>query len=96
MSDNAVLKALAMFVDEKWDDGYFHLISTESIADGGMELKDFIRQNNTTEVPYDSLVQAEKFATRFDKDWLVYVFYAKAGKRGRSEVLGLIAFSDWQ
>ena len=73
----------------------FHLISTESIAEDGMELADFIKKNNTTEVPYDYLVQAEKFAMRFDKDWPVYVLYTKVGKRGRSEVLGLIVFSDW-
>ena len=89
MSDNEVLRALTMFVDEKWDDGPFHLICTESIAEDGMELADFIQMNNASEVPQDILVQMEKFAMQFDSDWLVYVLYMKG------EVSGLIAFSDW-
>lgn len=89
MSDNEVLRALTMFVDDKWDDGKFHLISTESIAEDEMELVDFIEANTNTEVPQDILVQMEKFAMQFDSDWQVYVLYMKG------EVLGLIAFSDW-
>lgn len=89
MSDNEVLRALTMFVDEKWDDGMFHLISTESIAEEGMELVDFIKANSNTEVPQDTLVEIEKFAMQFDSDWQVYVLYMKG------EVSGLIAFSDW-
>ena len=89
MSNNETLRALRMFVDETWDDGMFHLISTESIAEDGIELVDFIKQNNNTEIPYDILVQMERFAMQFDKDWIVYVLYMKG------EVCGLIAFSDW-
>lgn len=89
MSNNETLRALRMFVDETWDDGMFHLISTGSIAEDGMELVDFIKQNNNTEIPYDTLVQMECFAKQFDKDWIVYVLYMKG------EVCGLIAFSDW-
>lgn len=89
MSDNEVLRALTMFVDEKWDDGKFHLISTESIAEDEMELTAFIKANSNTEVPQDILVQMEKFAMQFDSDWQVYVLYMKG------EVSGLIAFSDW-
>lgn len=89
MSDNEVLRALTMFVDEKWDDGMFHLISTESIAEDGMELVDFIKANSNTELPQDTLVEIEKFAMQFDSDWQVYVLYMKG------EVSGLVAFSDW-
>ena len=89
MSDNEVLRALTMFVDEKWDDGKFHLISTESIAEDEMGLTAFIKANSNTEVPQDILVQMEKFAMQFDSDWQVYVLYMKG------EVSGLIAFSDW-
>lgn len=89
MSNSEALRALRMFVNETWDDGMFHLISTESIAEDGMELVDFIKQNNNTEIPYDILVQMERFAMQFDKDWIVYVLYTKG------EVCGLIAFSDW-
>ena len=89
MCDREVLKALTMFVDEKWDDGLFHLISTESIAEDGMGLADFIKQNSTTEVPHDTLVGMERFAMRFDKGWIVYVLYTKG------KVCGLIAFGDW-
>ena len=89
MSDNETLRALRMFVDETWDDGKFHLISIGSIAEDGMELVDFIKQNNNTEIPYDILVQIERFAMQFDKDWIVYILYMKG------EVCGLIAFSDF-
>ena len=90
MSDNETLRALRMFVDEKWDDGKFHLISTESIAEDGMELVDFIEQHDDMEIPHDILAQMERFAMQFDSDWQVYVLYMEG------EVCGLIAFSDWQ
>lgn len=93
MSDNEVLRALRMFVDDTWDDGMFHLISTESIAEDGMELVDFIEQHNDMEIPHDILVEMERFAMQFDDDWLVYVLYMNGGGK---EVCGLIAFSDWQ
>lgn len=89
MSDNETLRALCMFVDEKWDDGKFHLISTASIAEDGMELVDFIEENNNMKIPNDILVQMERFVMQFDEDWIVYVLYMKG------EVCGLIAFSDW-
>ena len=89
MSDNETLRALRMFVDEKWDDGMFHLISTESIAEDGKELVDFIKEKSNSEIPNDDLVQMEHFSMQFDEDWIVYVLYMNG------EVCGLIAFSEW-
>ena len=89
MSNNEVLRALRMFNDETWDDGKFHLISVESIMEDGGDIAEFIQENTNSEVPYDILVQAERFAMKFDNEWIVYVLYMKG------EVCGLIAFSDW-
>lgn len=89
MSDNEVLRALRMFVDETWDDGLFHLKSIESIAEDGEDVAGFIEHNSNMEVPHETLVQAEKFVMGFDNDWIVYALYMPG------EVCGLIAFSDW-
>ena len=89
MSNNEVLQALRMFIDDKWDDGKFHLISTESILEDGGDIAGFVRSMGNSEVPYDILVQMERFAMKFDNEWIVYVLYMEG------EVCGIVAFSDW-
>lgn len=89
MSNNEVLRALRMFIDDKWDDGKFHLISIESILEDGGDIAGFVRSKSNSEVPYDILVQMERFAMKFDNEWIVYVLYMDG------EVCGLVAFSDW-
>lgn len=89
MSNNEVLRALRMFIDDKWDDGMFHLISIESILEDGGDIAGFITSKSNTEIPNDTIVQVEQFCMKFDNEWIVYVLYMQG------EVCGLIAFSDW-
>lgn len=89
MSNNEVLRSLRMFNDDNWDDGKYHLKSIESIAEDGGDIAGFIQENTNCEVPYDILVQAERFAMKFDNEWIVYVLYMQG------EFCGLVAFSDW-
>lgn len=89
MSDNEVLRALTMFVDEKWDDGMFHLKSAESIAEDGIELSDFLKShdNSPCSLPIGDLTA---WAGKYDADWIVYVLYSDG------EVNGMIAITDYQ
>lgn len=88
MSDAEVLRALTMFVDEKWDDGMFHLINIESIAEDGMTLRKFLEAHDKSpgSLPLDTVSQ---WAGGFD-GWLVYVLHTN------DEVCGMIAITDYQ
>ncbi len=89
MSDSEVLRSLKMFVDENWDDGHFHLISVESIAEDGETIAEFAKMTNRMEIPNEILIDMTDFAAEFGKEWIVYMLYMEG------EVCGLVAFSDW-
>ncbi len=88
MGDHDVLKALTMFVDEKWDDGMYHLINIESIAEDGIRLEDFLKDHEKSpgSLPVDMMTE---WPGGYN-GWLVYVLY------NDTEVCGMIAITDYQ
>ena len=89
MTDLYAAKAVQMFADNDFESGKFHLISKESIAEDGMTLEGFLKRHSKIVIPNKDIAEYENFAMKFDKNWIVYVFY-----RSR-EILGMIAFSEW-
>lgn len=89
MSNNEVLRALRMFIDDKWDDGMFHLISIESILEDGETIVDYVKRHHHSVFDDKTYMEIDEFAWKFDNDWIVYVMTCD------NEVCGLVAFSDW-
>lgn len=89
MTDLHAAKAVQMFADNDFDCGIFHLISNESIAEDGMTLEEFLKRHSKIVIDHKAIVEYEKFAMKFDKNWIVYVFYLSR------EILGMIAFSEF-
>ena len=89
MTDLNAAKAVQMFANNDFDSGKFHLISKDGIAEDGMTIEGFLMRHSKIVIPHKDIVEYEKFAMKFDNDWIVYVFYLSR------EILGMIAFSEW-
>ena len=86
MSNYEVASAVEMVVNEEYEK-YNYTIEEVTGTDVD-ELTDRIRGIDTM-IPKDIMVQIEKFYMQFESDWNVYLMYTK------TEVCGLIAFTDW-
>jgi hypothetical protein len=86
MSNYEVASAVEMVVNEEFEK-YNYTI--EEVTDSDIEeLTDRILSIDTM-IPHDIMVQIEKFRMQFDSSWNVYLMFTK------TEVCGLIAFTDW-
>ena len=86
MSNYEVASAINMIVDDIFEKNYYTI---EEVTGQDVEyLTERIRGIDTM-MPHDILVQVEKFYMQFDSDWNVYLMFT------RTEVCGLIAFTDW-
>ena len=86
MSNYEVASAVEMVVNEEYEK-YNYTIEEVTGTDVD-ELTDRIRGIDTM-IPKDIMVQIEKFYMQFESDWNVYLMFTK------TEVCGLIAFTDW-
>jgi len=86
MSNYEVASAVDMVVNEEYEK-YNYTIEEVTGTDVD-ELTDRIRGIDTM-IPKDIMVQIEKFYMQFESDWNVYLMFTK------TEVCGLIAFTDW-
>lgn len=86
MSSYEVASAVEMVVNEEYEK-YSYTIEEVTGTDVE-ELTDRIRSIDTM-TPKDIMVQIEKFYMQFESDWNVYLMFTK------TEVCGLIAFTNW-
>lgn len=86
MSSYEVASAVEMVVNDEYEK-YNYTIEEVTGADVE-KLTDRIRSIDTM-IPKDIMVQIEKFYMQFESDWNVYLMFTK------TEVCGLIAFTDW-
>lgn len=86
MSSYEVASAVEMVVNDEYEK--YNYTIEEVTGTDVEELTDRIRSIDTM-IPKDIMVQIEKFYMQFESDWNVYLMFTK------TEVCGLIAFTDW-
>lgn len=86
MSSYEVASAVEMVVNDEYEK--YNYTIEEVTGTDVEELTDRIRGIDTM-IPKDIMVQIEKFYMQFESDWNVYLMFTK------TEVCGLIAFTDW-
>lgn len=86
LSSKEIVCAVEMIEDDRLEK-YSYTIEEVTGMDVS-NLTDRIRGIDTM-MPYDIMVEVEKFYMQFDSDWNVHLMFT------RTEVCGLIAFTDW-
>ena len=86
MSSYEVASAVEMVVNEEYEK-YNYTI--EEVTGTDVEKLTERIHSIDTMIPKDIMVQIEKFYMQFESDWNVYLMFTK------TEVCGLIAFTDW-
>ena len=86
MSSYEVASAVEMVVNDEYEK-YNYTI--EEVTGTDVEKLTERIHSIDTMIPKDIMVQIEKFYMQFESDWNVYLMFTK------TEVCGLIAFTDW-
>jgi hypothetical protein len=95
LSDKQVADCLGMFAMDEWEKCGMCMVSTESIGEDGMTLRDYIKNVSNGDLEDEEVQELVEFGEAFDTNWLVFVV-SDIMQGGNDKLCGLIAFKDWQ